>query len=373
MKPTHDLDPVDDIDTWGSLQGLDLTDDIFGISCTKGDDESSLSDEYQEFGGFPALRNETGGGTDTSIQDAIDDFKRIYPKKPPTPPPTPVLPGSGDPGRHCGEERDNTCWTCGKRFISTYHCSTRLCPSCYKRWASREARIASEFIKEFRDGYWVSHVVISFPGQPEDIWRLRSRAYKIAKIHGGYGGSCVPHPWRWDELTEAWIHDGYIHYHMICFFGSGGFKTLPAVQREDADRNGGRMRGKYDYVFKVIRQRDAHGGFSYWVDNYRLKKMIYYQLDHCGISDNTLAVTWWGFMHQIPALKATTRRIKDTYTPCPCPHCKSKDTSPGSVIDPREEISDEDRTNGTYDLHYCPIEPRKKIDILDYGDGEWIV
>ena len=395
MKPTHDLDPVDDHEAWGSLQGLALIDDSI--------DYNSKSENNKESPGgvfFPAPRNVMGGSSaldplytpseslplknqdiseyqENWLQDTIDDFKEKKSKKPPTPPPTPVLPGSGDPGRHCGERRNNTCTHCGKLFVSTYHCCTRLCPSCYKKWASKEARVASEFIQEFRKGYKIGHVQISFPGQPEDIWKLRSRVYKIAKIHGGYGGSCVPHPWRWDELTEAWIHDGYIHYHLIVLFGPEGFKTVPDVQKEDADRNGGCIRGKYDYVFKVLKQHRSDGNFSWWVAIRDLKRRIYYQLEHCGLADSRNAITWWGFLNQQPALKKTKKRIKkkDAQHHNKCKHCGSLDTIPGSVIDPREVISDKDLADGTYSLHYCPIEPRKKINILDYEDeyGEWIV
>ena len=139
-----------------------------------------------------------------------------------------VLPGHGEPGSGCGDFRGMKCNTCGSIFWAKYSCRERQCPSCYERWASKEARRASKRLlggsktlnataylvnRSNRKGR-LPHVVVSLRDiglSPDEYFEV---AYALSKKHGVVGGCAVFHPFRQDDF-DRWILDGCVHVHVI--------------------------------------------------------------------------------------------------------------------------------------------------------------
>ncbi len=114
-------------------------------------------------------------------------------------------------GMDCEEEGGFTSWVC-PRDDTVVHvpltCSeARLCPSCSKRWAFREAKKAAYRLGHVRKrkvygAVEPRHVVVSFAeGQGEELSlddydELFVRAWAVLKKMGSRGGVGLVHPWR---------------------------------------------------------------------------------------------------------------------------------------------------------------------------------
>lgn len=237
----------------------------------------------------------------------------------------PFLPGSGEPGRDCGMPVVRFCLDCGHRFEITHECGLRLCPTCYVKWAGREARTAAAAVAARRGGERVAHVVVSLRGAPSDVWRFRSRAERIAKKHGALSGSCVAHAWREGDGPGDWVADGYLHYHMICTFGPEGFITLDRLIESDFLEHNGHVCGRYDWIFKVIRQGERTGRPTYWLRDDQLSERFYYQLEHAAVGRGRHALTWWGEWWNGEPAPAPAGGV-GTPPAVPCPRCGSENT-----------------------------------------------
>lgn len=256
-----------------------------------------------------------------------------------TPPLDVEIPGQGRPGNGCGDLVKARCNDCGSVFEIEQSCGLRVCPRCYKKWARREALAARDvaMARIFRyPGDHIVHAVVSIPGGPEDVFNLRTRAIAIAKDHGVLGFSVVGHHVREDENGD-WIVDGNVHYHILgVVTQEDGFKTVPDLVEEDFLHDDlfhgggpriyprGRVKGTYNYVFKVIKQ---NRGRSWWVPPRPevLYKKYYYMLEHASIQHRRHALTWAGTWWDRDDIDANQVGGPGEEGAITCPECGSDD------------------------------------------------
>lgn len=216
------------------------------------------------------------------------------------------------------------CAHCGHVFFGKNSCMMRECPHCYRKWASKESKVAGwrfwtgcKYVRINRciakENARRVHCVISFPDvDPLDI--LRQVAIQIAKRHGLLGGLMVWHPFRQDE-DGAFVPDGYVHFHLLAFangdIGEGG--TDGAV------------------VFKHIRH-PVHGDFNGFRSLREVQKCAFYLLTHCGIVKGRHSLTWWGDLsYNMLSTERLDQEFEGRELAChvpgvPCPVCGSRDT-----------------------------------------------
>ena len=262
----------------------------------------------------------------------------------------PVLPGSGLLGKACGDIIKAKCRVCGKVFDIEHACMGRLCPSCYEKWAAREARLATAMVilKYHADkvrGDRLVHAVVSIAGDPGEIFARREWAIKAFRRHGLEGFVMVCHHVReGKDVGQEWAEDGYIHYHAVGVVGADGFHTIPAViESEFLTDNpfhayGPRppravVTGTYNYVFKVLRQKaPSHRGWTYYLAETQIFRRLYYNLSHAAIGDGRHAISWAGswFRHAKAMLMDARRMAEGCGSTGPiCPKCGSDDLELG--------------------------------------------
>jgi len=119
---------------------------------------------------------------------------------------------------------------------------------------------------------------------------LRVKAYVVSKKSGFYGGSCIFHPFREDELTKRWYFSP--HFHMI----------------------------GYGWIEGTKEGYEEHGWI---VKNAGLRKTVsgtaMYQLSHAGVHDKYHTVTWFGSL-SYNKLHVEPKRLEEEL----CPICGSK-------------------------------------------------
>lgn len=237
----------------------------------------------------------------------------------------PVLPGSQERGQGCGESIPHHCNDCGHTFILESSCLLRTCPSCWRKWAWKEARTASlrmwagvSLIAPKRSNRRMLHAVISLVDNGRPVSHLRKQAIIIAKKHGLSGGLLIYHPFRHDG--DSFCMDGYVHFHLV------------ALARGDVQPG-----AQGDYVFKIIKDAIRHDyrGFQKWRE---VNACVFYLLTHCGILKGRHALTWYGELSynqlsngvleaRVPGLDLHPKYKQK------CPHCHSFDIEPDWIID----------------------------------------
>jgi hypothetical protein len=158
------------------------------------------------------------------------------------------LPGHGVPDPNCGVSVVRKCPSCGEIIVARRNCNMRECPHCHKAWASKSAERATRKLwHAYNYAKYVLRVpskvrllpfVVSLPHNGESIETMREMVYRIAKNHGFYGASWIPHPFRKDESDQFYVPDGYVHFHGV---GIALGKILPGTDSE-----------LYGAVFSVI-------------------------------------------------------------------------------------------------------------------------
>jgi hypothetical protein len=201
----------------------------------------------------------------------------------------------------------------------------RECPVCWKKWASKESKVASW--RFWTGAKYVSyrrmigrrearkiHCVVSFPARHGIDWQ-RKKALRIIKRHGLIGGLMVYHPFRQDE-GDDFVPDGYVHFHVL---------ALAQGDIPPGGTDGGA-------IFKHIPHPDGHCRGFQSVDEVRA--CTFYLLTHCGILEGRHALTWWGAMsyNQLPVgtLDANYegRELYCRSLGHACPSCGSMNTEP---------------------------------------------
>lgn len=149
-------------------------------------------------------------------------------------------------------------------------CGRPGCPVCYESWASREAHRIDYRISQYKTRMKSIHVVVS-PSRSDwhlPVEKMRSKAYKIARKVGFFGGSCIFHPFRMDEFTKAWYYSP--HFHLI------GFGWI--------SRTGDEYQAS-GWIVKNVGVRES------------VQATAFYQLSHCGVwygEGRKASVTWFG-------------------------------------------------------------------------------
>ncbi len=234
------------------------------------------------------------------------------------------LPGEGLPSSGCGDLIQVKCNDCGHKFEVEHDCGMRYCPRCYEKWAKREAMAATDVARRRHAQYpddLIVHAEISFKGEPDDVFKNRPRAIKIAKKHGIMGFSVVGHHVRGNP--GDWRIDGYLHYHIVGVVArDDGFRTLPDLIEADFIEHNGTVTGTYDWTFKVIKQ---NRGRSWYVHPSRLYKLYFYQLQHASIQHGRHALTWAGTWWISDDIEAASVGGTGEAEPIMCPKCGSTD------------------------------------------------
>lgn len=201
------------------------------------------------------------------------------------------LPGHGEAYSTCGDFYSKGCLDVGahkqnlldavsagrvfiRRMVST--CLRSGCPTCFEKWAGKEAHAMVYRLTEAKKGRMylgrVIHVVVSLPESDyylvvQDYSQLRLKIYRMVKKVGLFGGSMIFHPFRFKKVTKKPYFSP--HFHILGF----GF-----------------IRGK-----KVA---SNHRKTGYIIKNLGLRKSVgataQYQLSHAGIKSGVHTVTWFG-------------------------------------------------------------------------------
>lgn len=200
------------------------------------------------------------------------------------------LPGHGDPYHDCGEFFTKGCLNVEghkqqkldlnvaglvliRRIMRT--CLRSECPTCYQKWAGKEANKIEHRLLGAKQGrlHWgrVIHVTVSLPEsdyglEMENYPKLRVKIYKILKKVGLFGGSMLYHPWR-QRPNRSWYYSP--HFHILGYGWIRGKKVASLSKRTG-------------YVVKNLGVRKS------------IVATAQYQLSHCGIKKGTHSVTWFG-------------------------------------------------------------------------------
>jgi len=148
-------------------------------------------------------------------------------------------------------------------------CHRPLCPICWSGWANREADKAEARLNAFHlKGVDLKpiHVVVSVPHADYGLGlaELRKRVYLALKMVHCLGGMMIFHSKRQND-AGLWYFSP--HFHVV------GYGWIADVHQNFV-RSG--------YIVKNVGVRKTVRG------------TIFYQLSHCGISENHHSVTWFG-------------------------------------------------------------------------------
>jgi hypothetical protein len=111
-----------------------------------------------------------------------------------------------------------------KRLIF-HSCHDPECPVCYESWASREAKSASERIKQAQKLYHykpIRHWIVSPPQDKYDLTteagykQLRKDLLEVLKLAGFVGGMIIFHPYRLPDDDGGEMRWG-AHFHVLAF------------------------------------------------------------------------------------------------------------------------------------------------------------
>jgi hypothetical protein len=171
-------------------------------------------------------------------------------------------------------------------------CHRALCPICWVDWANREAKKAvrrlDAFVLKNHGGKRLRpiHVVVSLPRfdyfLPFD--KMREKSYGVLKHVNLLGGMMIYHPRRKKKSGE-WYYSP--HFHVV---GYGWIRDVRHV---------------YVYSGYVVRNLGVRRS---------VKATVFYQLSHCGISEDYHTVTWFGCLSYN---KLRVPKIEDEPSVCP--------------------------------------------------------
>lgn len=219
------------------------------------------------------------------------------------------LPGSDDlvrPYPNCGEVRFKT--RCSNPECPNHTdyqtvknwCHSKECPVCYRAWARRQAKKATERVWwafTHEPAWWsrnpknIRHVVLNVPPDlwhkpyPEVLtWGLR----KLKQI-GARGGCYIGHPWRFRDLeggyiqwkhsdlnkhAEAPVIESVAVYAPHLHFIVWGW-LIPSDEAHE----------RYGFTYKTLGARPNEESIF---------GTIYYQLTHAGIYPHSHTLRWFG-------------------------------------------------------------------------------
>jgi len=190
-----------------------------------------------------------------------------------------------------------------------YSCRGRECPRCFKKWAKKEGMIVRGRILDGMSEYHyrAHHVVISLDPKEYPLDSLTTRdqfremrqwIYEKLRFAGAVGGAVVFHPWREDTETGEYSEPG-MHFH--CIVLAKWLKPGDEIFYAFDD----------NHIFKRI-------------DSFKptVLKTYRYILEHCGILENTHALTWFGIMAYNKMKKGIRELSARDYKHVEkCPHC----------------------------------------------------
>lgn len=203
----------------------------------------------------------------------------------------------------------------GKVFVDLRRrsCLRAVCPTCYEKWAAKEAHKIEYRFSNWHGSGRPIHVTISVP---ERLWAaplevLRSVVYKIAARVGIYGGSCIVHPFRQkcklcgspkDTFTDRCLNCGCSefswvfspHFHIIGFGWVNGDRVSEISKKEG-------------WVTVNLGVRDS------------VNSTAFYQLSHAGVKEGKHTVTWFGRL-AYNKLKVVPEVVEKPL----CPLCKAE-------------------------------------------------
>lgn len=241
-----------------------------------------------------------------------------------------TLPSDGEAYLSCGEVTAKIyCPTCGDyKFELTRSCYRASCPTCYKKWLSRESNVATErvfeglyLLRNQSKKHLLHHVVWSVPPSEYHLsyQDQRKRFHYRRKIAGSIAGLVIYHPWRFRATSDgrmiAWKHcslnpdaeapvvDSYAvyqpHFHTL----SVGY-LMPSDQFAE----------RFGWIYKKL-----HYKVPIWTAR-DMKGIIWYQLSHAGINPKFHALSWYGrFSNNQFVLEETSVSYQDMK----CPDCGS--------------------------------------------------
>ena len=218
-------------------------------------------------------------------------------------------------------------------------CYNPRCPSCYKAWAIREAKVATWRVEKASEKYGkAEHVIASVPKSEYPMFNEgydgylsgRARVQKILGGRGVIGGGLMFHGFRFANARESRMKGvpfGWYwspHWHIVGFLVNGYSICRCCAHNCEVDRNfcrecgkgfEGRTRRAYDkdgWIVKVAKERKTILG------------TFYYQLNHSTIvpsKERFHSLTWFGVCG-IRALKLDKTKFKED--PELCPICGSE-------------------------------------------------
>ena len=249
-----------------------------------------------------------------------------------------------------------------KRFR---YCFNARCPTCYKAWASREARRAEARILKVKKCFGLpEHIVISVPKSDydrleADIGWGRKRAVEVAESVGVMGAGLIWHGFRFANKWTAKrknIPYGFYwnpHWHLVGFLKDDysrcrgcdntceGFKGVRKVIDTErclkCEGFEGRVRRKFNADVTAFEEKHGEtfdsegrkrkeGGWIVSVKGRResIWGTFYYQLNHCTVLSDSKgfhSLTWFG------VVSYTNLKLEDgdfVESPRLCPICQSE-------------------------------------------------
>lgn len=244
------------------------------------------------------------------------------------------LPGNGDRPENCGKDRVMVCRGCGHTWVAEERCKKRECPRCYEIWAYLQGKKASFRLWMGRELIYKSkrarilEYIVSFPKDTviylDNLQQYRDEVYRVLKEHGIAGGCVTFHPYR-DENEPGHYDVEGAHFHCV---GIAPGNVTPGGTDGDV-------------VFKVCKNKKT--GYSGYRRVRDITSKVKYELSHCGISDKTHGLTWFGVMsyNMLPCARLKVE-CEEGYNEIyeikkgkwgKCPRCGSTDIHPAVMRD----------------------------------------
>ena len=193
-----------------------------------------------------------------------------------------LLPGHGESYADCGAWRYEGCLNVdqhtqeglfegmvGKVYVRVFKrsCARAECPTCYEKWAGKEALKIEWRLLSWYSSKNVIHVIASCPHKIKNgfFGQMRRECYSVLKKAGFIGGSVIFHPFRQRKKTKEWYWSP--HFHCL---GYGWIKNTKALYEATG------------WVVKNAGLRKTISGTAL------------YQLSHCGVHEKLHSVTWFG-------------------------------------------------------------------------------
>lgn len=172
--------------------------------------------------------------------------------------------------------------------LKRHSCMRPSCPTCYEKWAGREAHRIEYRLSQWKSSGKVIHVTVSVPTRlwSKDLGELRPDIYRVARAVGFIGGSCIIHAERErcvvcgehkDTETKTCLKCGGSdftwvfspHYHLLGYGWIHGHKVAELHKKEGW----------------IVRNLGIRGSVS---------GTALYQLSHCSTHETKHGITWFG-------------------------------------------------------------------------------